>query len=151
MAKSLGRATTILILAFLLGCDGTPTQPDLPPTSPLVLAASARQSRPGDDVTLQLALTNRGLVAVEVSLYDGCEVNYFVSRPVSSVWNSNNHAVCTLAVVEFELRPGETRHYTKSWDLTADDGSPVQPGVYSLRGALRGPPIESPAVSFVVE
>lgn len=152
MAKTLGAAAATLILASLLGCDSTPTQPDLPPGSTLTLAVAARQTQPGGDVALDLTVTNRGAVPVTVSLSDGCEVNYIVSRPAGSVWRWENHVACTLAVVERRLGPGEILAYGTNWDLRADDGSPAAPGVYTLRGALRTLlRIESPPVTFVVE
>lgn len=152
MAKTLGAAATALLAASLLACDGTPTQPDLPPRSSLALAVTAHQSQPRGDVTLDLTVTNRGTAPVTITLSDGCEVNYVVSRAASPVWRWENHSVCTMAVVERRLGPGEILSYGTNWDLRADDGSAAAPAIYTLHGALRTlPRIESPAVTFEVE
>lgn len=149
MFRSLTGAATILIAVSVLGCDGSPTQPGLPGGS-LELTVAAHQAQAGGDVTLDLTLTNRGFRSVEVRFPDGCQVDFIVSGPSGPVWNWINHVACTLAEVVVVLGPGESRRYTATWDVRADDGSAVAPGTYTVRGALRGQPLESPAVSFDV-
>jgi hypothetical protein len=151
MANRLDGAAMILILASVLGCSDSPTQPGPVPDPNQTLAVAAHQAQIGDDVTIDLRLTNLGTSPIEFTLSDGCEVNYIVTHQGRPVWNWANHVGCTQAIVLRRLEPGESRSYSTRWNRTTDDGSRAAPGTYTVRGALRTLPVtESPPVDFVV-
>ena len=89
---------------------------------------------------LPITLRVRNLLTRPVTLEHGgrpLTFDLIVTRPDGTqVW-SRMHGRGVLNIQwSTTLQPGETLEFTESWDQRANNGTPVAPGTYSVRGAL---------------
>jgi hypothetical protein len=64
-----------------------------------------------------------------------------VTRPDGSeVWRRSRHEELPSAAVPWTIRPGEVIGTGTAWDQRDDDGAPVPPGTYHVRGILPAAP-----------
>lgn len=114
-------------------------QPETAPSDSVRLWLEApSEVRRGEHVPMTLRVRN--ILSRPVTLEHGgrpLTFNLIVTRPDGTqVW-SRMHGRGVLDIQwSTTLQPGETLEFTEAWDQRANNGTPVAPGTYSIRGAL---------------
>lgn len=124
------------------------------PADSLRLALELPDSvRAGAAVPIALRVTNAGEEPVRLELR-GRPIAFDIvveSSDGSVVWRRLEGRMVTAILQLMTLGPGETLELREEWDQRAGDGTPVDPGAYTVRGrlpAVSPGPLEAPPVAL---
>ena len=111
-------------------------EPQAPqPTIELVLPPRVHR---GDRVAIVLRVRNDGSQPLNLEL-PGRPVAFDViirGRDGAEVWRRLRNTMTGSALMLLRLKPGQVREFSAQWAQVDNDGRPVAPGSYSVRGVL---------------
>ncbi|WP_239616007.1 BsuPI-related putative proteinase inhibitor [Cohnella mopanensis] len=85
-------------------------------------------------LNLNFAVHNISGDNVELSFGAGQQYDYVVYNSRNEeVYKWSNDKAFTLALVELDLKKGDSLSYAESWDLKDNDGNPVSKGAYTIK------------------
>ena len=108
------------------------------PIQPSVELVLPPKVRLGDPVAITLRVRNDGSRPLDLEL-PGRPVAFDVvvlGPDGAEVWRRLRNFVTGSALMLLRLEPGAVREFTAQWDQVDNDGRPVPPGRYSVRGVL---------------
>ncbi len=109
----------------------------------------------GERVPIELRATNTGAVPLELYLR-GREISFdvVIAREGGAVvWQRLRGQSIPMILRVETLAPGQTLALSDGWDQRTNDGQPVGPGRYAVRGLLPGDeprPLESASAALVI-
>lgn len=110
----------------------------MPPIQPSVQLVLPPKVRLGDTVTITLRVRNDGSRPLDLEL-PGRPVAFDIvvlGPDGAEVWRRLHNFVTGSALMLLRLEPGEVREFTAQWAQVDNDGRPVAPGSYHVRGVL---------------
>ncbi|MDT7896903.1 MAG: carboxypeptidase regulatory-like domain-containing protein [Armatimonadota bacterium] len=109
------------------------------------------QVRAGEKVTMRLKVENKGSQPVTLTFPSGQRYDFVVmtlDRQIVWVWSHGK--VFTLAFGTITLSPGQELEFEEEWAQTDNDGNPVRPGTYFVKGILSTQPPRETALQKLV-
>ena len=102
----------------------------------LALEIPRRRFRLGEQVPLELILTNVGSETVTLRFGTTQEYDLQVLQNGRVVWTWSRGRSFSPLLLHHRLTPGETDRFTATWNQRSNQGRPVAPGRYTVRGFL---------------
>ena len=103
--------------------------------------ASQRSFDSAKEVTFELAVHNPGDVAETISLASAKTHDFVLtSSNGAEVWRASHGRFFAQMLTELTLAPGETRHFTSTWNQQCADGTAATAGEYRVEGFLSAAP-----------
>lgn len=146
-SRMLGRMSALLVVA---ACGGSGSPSDLDEGAATRVQDGIRytaETRIMESFPVQIAvtvtLTNTSAGVVRTVFPDGCVVTLRAYRGSEQVWDQRMLILCTDALVEVDLAPGESASYETATSAAAILGPNLPDGRYRLEAVLRpgGAPI----------
>lgn len=154
----------VILLVLTSGCQGDSTVP-MPEgqthesvsarSAPLTLHLDVpAQARVGAPVQLKITLRNTSTQPTNIMLGGRPPFDFIVTTPEGvEVWRWSRDQVIQAILEMRTMEPGAAMEYDAEWPLTSNDGTPVAPGPYLVRGLLNTDPpekLETPPKALVL-
>jgi len=149
----------LLLITLLIGCihpaeetttEQIRTEPKTINDLELVLKASKASYKPGESITLELIVTNKGNEAFKETFRSAQLYDFVVEKDEKEIWRWSHDRMFAMMLTEFALEPQESVTYKETWDQKGDDGNFVESGKYNLVGILKTHP-ETHSFLIVIE
>ena len=144
------RAGQTVTVNFALTPASAPPPTELEHLS-LRLRVEPPQARAGEKVTMRLKVENEGSRPVTLTFPTGQRYDFVVmtlDQQVIWVWSHGKQF--TQAVNTLTLSPGQEAEFEEEWDQTDNDGNPIRPGTYFVKGILSTQPPRETALQRLV-
>lgn len=156
IVEAFGLHLAVLVFFFIVACgekaeDSRPTQM----SEAIELHVEApEQAAVGDLVNLRLIVENRSLAVAELRGARPYDRYSFVvtDQAGQEVWRSRFGEDMWAVEVRWTVAPMQEIVYDEIWNTMGNDGEPVPPGTYFVRGTveLTGPTVTSPDVEITI-
>ena len=136
----------VLMFLLLVSCDSSSSlyteEPDQSLSSVLTtetlrleLDINAEKIETLQDIEASFALTNISDVALSYGFNSGCQSGFTVKQNGTLILDSRNKFVCTGALTQLNLEPGENKEYQIS-TASIGDNKDLKKGIYQLAAFL---------------
>ncbi len=108
-----------------------------------VLKTNQETYAQGETVKITLILCNDTAAVQEYEFPTGQQFDVFVERGANEVWRWSEGQFFMQAFTTVTLQPGECKMFEVEWNQLDSTGQQVQPGVYTVRGVIKGTELEA--------
>ncbi|MEM0208291.1 MAG: BsuPI-related putative proteinase inhibitor [Thermofilum sp.] len=102
-----------------------------------------KEAQASQSVSLKLKIENTSGKVLNLTV-GYAPYDFIVTTPDGTeVWRWSYGKAFPLVAMSLTLQPGEVKEYSETWDQLDNEGYPVSPGTYVVRGFFRGAQLEN--------